>query len=787
MLKNYLKIAVRNLWKHKLFSLINVFGLASGLTVCLLAIAHIRGAFTYDSFHSNRDRTYRILTDVVSQTNDMHPYATSPMPLAEVLKRDYPFVEAATRVVRTYGDVSGNGRVLSLITFAVDPGFFRLFSYPLAQGRPATEPGTAVVTRQTAERFFGTADPIGKTLQQGDTGPMLITGVLAENPAPSHLRFDMLVSLAPSAQTKLPGVFYDWREYHNGYTYVLLKPGTRPEQLDNVLPSLARRVTQGLAFAHEKGYSFRTQALTRLSPSRQDLMFTTYEPQIGGLLAELGIGLITLLMAGFNYINLTLARSLGRAREVGIRKVAGALRWQVQAQFMAESVVLALLALGLAVGMLELVRPMAFVQQWMLGSMAWDAPLWAMCLGFSIVAGLLAGLIPARVLSGFEPAQVLRSQTGLRVLRGLSLRKSLIVTQFTISLVAMITLMTLMRQMNYMATADYGFRRTNVLTIPLADLPADRLAQKVEQLAGVESVGVTSDLFGAHGDTRMARRQRNAPDSTPAFTFAVGRQFLQTLQLKLVAGTDPFSSVADTSSHRVVINEEAVRKLRLGSPAEAVGQTFWFDGAELQVAGVVKDFRFTSFAWAIMPLVLRHQPGGLRYLNVAVADGATDNVRAEVAQIWKALKPYDPFAGIWYDDHLRERHTHADDTDFMGLLVGLAFSIACLGLLGMVTYSTQTRTKEVGIRKVMGAEVGQIVWLLSRGFVWLLLLAAAIALPLGFLAGHAILFHFAYHVSIGLETLGACFGVLLLLGSLTISFQTYRAALADPVKSIQTD
>ncbi len=788
MFRNYVKIALRNLWKHKLFSFINVFGLASGLTVCMLAIAHIKGALDYDTFHPNRDRTYRIITDVVGLDNDPAPFATSPMPLGALLKQQYGFVEEATRVVRTTIEFMGNHKRLSTVSCAVDPGFFRIFGFTLAKGQPATEPNTVVLTPETARKFFGTADPIGQTLENGELGVFTVTGVLAEPPVKSHLVFDLLFSLGTPYPPKHRAAFEDWQQYQTGYTYVLLKPGTTAGTLEKVLPTVLGRVTRGWRFTAIKGYSFRTQRLTHLSPARRELMYSTHEPNISGLLAELGVGLVTLLLAGFNYVNLTLARSLSRAREVGIRKVAGAVRWQLLGQFMAESVVLSLLAFGLACGMLELVKPMTFVQQWLVGGVRWDWTIWAVFVVFSVMAGMLAGVFPARVLSGFEPAKVLRSHTGLRIIRGLSLRKSLIVAQFTISLVAMIALLTMIRQMDYMATGDYGFRRERILNLPINDVPAQRFINEMSRLAGVERVSATSGLFGSHGDWQSVKRSRSGPDSAQAFAWSVDHQFLPTMGLTLLAGQNLPATAADSSGRWVVLNEEAVKAFRLGTPHEAVGQSLWLnDGTDVLVAGVVSNFRFTSFAWSVKPLLLRSEPDQYRYVNVSVAAGAEEAVLTDVKRVWKQLSPYEPFAGQWYDDFLQERHTHSDDTNFMGLLIGLAFSIACLGLLGMVTYTTQTRVKEIGVRKVMGAEVSQLVWLLSRDFVILLIIAAAVALPLGYMAGYAFLFAFAYHVSIGFETLGLCVGVLLLLGSLTIGLRTYLAAQTNPVNSLRTE
>ncbi|GAA4446986.1 ABC transporter permease [Nibrella saemangeumensis] len=789
MLRNYLTITLRNLWKHKLFSAINIFGLASGMMVCLLAIIHIKGAFDYDNFHPNRHRVYRVLTDVATNEHGVVAHASSPMPLAGALQQDYAFVEQTARVVRVYGEFAEGHKRFNLLSWAVDPGFFTIFSgFQLAQGQAAAEPRTVVLTRETAEKFFGTANPIGRVLQHDELGPLTVTGVLADNPTHSHLKFDLLLSLKTPGNPAYRHLFEDWRQYAVGYTYVMLKPGTMEKALSDALSAINKQTIQGLQFTREKGYSFRTQALTNVSPGLEELAMSTYERQIGGLLVEIGVGLLTLLLAAFNYINLTLARSLSRAREVGIRKVSGALRWQLMGQFMAESVVLSLLALGLAYVMLQFVKPMPFVQQWLIGGVQWDETLWIVFILFSIVTGVLAGIVPARVLSGFQPAQVLRSQTGLRVLRGISLRKSLIVAQFAISMIALIFLLTMGRQQHYMATADYGFRRESVLNIPLNGIPYQRLTHELSQLSGVERVSATSDLFGSFGDSQVFRRQRATSDSMMAFTFAVDHQFVPNMNLSLLAGQNMPVPAADTAGRFVLINEEAVNAFHLGSAREAVGQSLWLnDSTELQIAGVLKDFRFTSFAWSIKPLVLRYQPAQFRYLNVGVAKGAGEAVLADAKAVLKKLTPYEPFTGQWYDDFLYQRHNHREDLDFLSLLTGLALSIACLGLLGMVTYTTETRTKEVGIRKVMGADITQIVALLSWDFVKLLLIASAIALPLGALAGMAFLINFAYHVSIGIETLGVCFLVMLLLGGLTIGWRTYRAASANPVKSLRAE
>ncbi|GAB3025312.1 ABC transporter permease [Spirosoma pulveris] len=791
MLQNYLKTALRTLWKHKLFSFINVFGLASGMLVCLLAMIDIKGAFDYDSFHPHADRTYRIITDVTANTNDEQGFATTPLPLADDLAHNYPFVEAVTRVIRIYGEVTANRKQLPVVFKAVDPGFFTVFGFKLTAGQAAISPNTVVLTPETAERFFGTADPVGKVMAHDELGALTVTGVLAKNPTRSHLNFDMLVSMSTLSSPAWKQSFTNWKQYSAGYTYVVLKPGIPVETLDAALPSLAIRATKGIRFTNEKGYTFRSQALTSLSPSREDLMNATYEPTAGKLETEMGIGLLTLLLAAFNYINLTLARSLSRAREVGIRKVSGALRWQLMGQFMAESVILSVLGLGLAYGMLQLVKPMPFVQQWLIGDVEWEnnGTLWSVFVAFSVVTGLLAGLLPARVLSGFQPAQVLRSQTGIRVFKGITLRKSLIIVQFSISLLAMIALLAMARQQQFMATTNYGFEREGILTIPLNGFPPGQLSATISQLAGVERVAATAALFGDHGGNgQMVYRQKNRSDSAATDVFAADANIVPTTGLTLLAGQNLPESVSDSASRLVLINEEAVRAFKLGGAKAAVGQTLWLnDSTDVQVAGVLKDFQFTTLVWKIHPLIFRYQPADFRYLSVKVVGGNPEAVKANIARIWKRLNPYEPFTGQWYDDFLYKRHSHTDDLSFMSLLLGLAMSIACLGLLGMVTYTTVLRTKEVGVRKVMGATVSQVVWLLSWDFLRLLLISGAIALPLGYLASSFFLMTFAYHITVGFGLLGLCFGTMLLLGVLTIGWRTYRIALTNPVKSLRNE
>ena len=794
MLLNYLKIAVRNLLRHKLFSFINIFGLAAGMSVGLLALMQVRQVLDYDRFHPHPGRTYRILTNAHQADGQRWRLASAPLPLGEVLSREYGFVEKTARVYyhpSLHGEWGYGRKMLPARGAFVDPGFYGVFGYPLATGRPAEAPRTVLLSPETAARFFGRENPVGKTLSSKSLGAFTVSGVLAPLPGKTHLEFDLLVSMATvpllNAGGQLAAQTADWKEIAANYTYVLLREGTPREALDRVLPGLAARAHREGGPGMSLAYTFRSQPFSRISPAWEDLGESTWEPTLGTLLGIGGMALVILVLAGFNYVNLTLARSLSRAREVGIRKVAGAHRSQLVRQFLAESVLLAFLALWLAYFMLLLLEQLPAVRQWYGGGTPKDALLWLFFVGFTLATGLLAGLVPARILSAYHPVQVLKGVVGPRLPGRMSLRKALVVVQFTVSLLFMVFVTVYYRQFSFMATASYGFDRQGSINVPLEDVNPRVLAAEVARLPGVEKVGFSSGVFGFN-----ANHARYSSDKGRTFveanSFAVDHAYVENVKLSFLAGGNLAASVADTAGRFVLINEKAVQALRLGSPQEAVGKLIWrSDTTEAQVAGVLKDFNYQNLSRPIRPLVLGYNPAHFRYLNVKVSPGRRGTVMPELEGVWKRLSPYQPFGGRWYDEELYNHHLHLDDQMLMVVPTAMALLIAFLGLLGMVTYTTALRTKEIGIRKVLGADVGHIVFLLSRGFIGLLLIAGGIALPLGYAAGTLFLQFFARHVGVGVAPLGVCFGTMLLAGGLSVGLQTYRAALANPVHSLKSE
>lgn len=794
MIKNYFKIAFRLLWKYKLFSFINIFGLASGMAFCVLALIDCKKAFDWDTFHPFPDRTYRIITDVTYTGNKVQSFASTPFPVGDNLQQDYPFVETTVRAIRVAGvTYDGGEKHLPATTFFTNAGFLKIFGFPLLKGSFSNEPRTIVVTEETAQRFFGRMDAIGKTLHHKDWGDFIVTGVLKTPVKKSHLVFDALASLAtvPVLPNSGKGIteIGDWTNPWSCYTYVLLKKGTPVSLLGKVMPSLAKTATDAIhSGTDEKSLAFRAQPLNQITPSREDLLNFAGGTTIGKLLVQIGIALLLLLLAGFNYINLTLARSLTRAKEVGVRKVAGANRQQVYFQFIVESVVVAFMAMALAVVVLQLMKPLAFMQGAFDGTES-DIGLWMGLVGFTILTGLVAGSLPAKILSAFQPVLVLKGQKGIITIRKFSFRKVLMVIQFTISLTGIIVMLVIYKQQLFMAKGEYGFTKENILNLPLADSNYSVLLNELSHINGVEQTSATSATLGtnAAGWDKIFSADKDV--YTAAVLLSADQHFIDIMGLSLVAGTNMPVTNTDSAGHMVLVNERMAQGLHFKNAQQMVGQLIWLnDSTQVRIAGVLKDFHSNSMFFPITPFVIYYQPKEFQTLQVKVSSRISRAlIKDKIKAVYTQVYPHQPLNSEWFDEQLYNRNFHGDDQLLLGLLCGTVLSIACLGLLGMVTYTSQVRTKEVGIRKVLGASVGQLILLLSGNFLLLLLLAAFIALPVGYIAGSLFLQNFAYHISIDAGTLLIGFVILFITGGLTIGWQTFRVAIHNPVRSLRTE
>ncbi len=791
MFQNYLKIAFRNLWKHKLFSTINVLGLGLAMTFCFLQLIQVQSSFEKDAFHPYLERTYRIITDATGKDGKVYALASTPMPLAEKLKSGYSGIEKSTSLVRNFGGNLNNGiKTLKVSGIYVDAAFFDIFGFKLQYGKACVEPRTVVLEKETAERFFGNVNPVGKTLTDPELGTFTISGVFSSlRPYTSHLKSDVYVSMASFSELNKNIKSDNWLDY-NAYTFVLLAKGSKLGALNRAISEVAQDNNRNIDFKDLKSHAYRAQQLSEISPDWENLLNNPYVEPIWKIGVSMLIPLIIILLAGFNYVNLTLTRSLSRGREVGVRKVAGAKRWQLVMQFLTETTVIAILAL--LIGYLGLLVIKSYVHvRWLNWEVQQTGLLWTAFLIFTIFTGIMAGILPARILSAYEPAQIMKGEVGPAGVGKIGFRKSLVVMQFVVALVFMTFTGISNSQFEYMATDNENFNRKNILNIPVSQKDFKLLANEMAKQADVERVGAASaTLNETAGKGRISKItgsvDRNTPQDT--YIYAADANFIENMKLKFVTGSNLPEASADTTVHFAVINERAVKVLGIDNPKEIIGQTIRFNETNIQVSGVIRDFCFMRYELPIAPLVLAYDPREIKVFSLEITEGADrDRTVASLAGVWKRFYPHESFVHAWYEQQLYEDYAEGGDQRFTGVIVFIVFVIAAMGLLGMVTYTTEKRTKEVGVRKVMGASVTQIMTLLSSGFIKLILIASVIAIPIGYFLGGLFLNIFTYRVGLGPAVFLTCFGSLLLIGLSTIGIQAYRTAITNPADTLRSE
>lgn len=817
MFFNYLKTGIRNLLKYKVFSFINVFGLAAAMSVGMLIMLMLADQKSHDGFNEKKDRIYRILCD---RPDFRHPYATSPFPLAAVMGKDYPIIGTSTHLrMGVGGDAQAGRRVATMVGYFADTAFFKVFSYALERGDRNTafaEPNSMVITHAMARKLFGDEEPLGKAVTFSDRGitvfggssasqsvlwgSFTITGVIADHPYRSHLKFDVLVSAASlpvlSQNGKIADGSANWNDWYNCFTYVLLERGKTSGELDAALGQVVARQYAGMK--EFKGFRMMAQPITGISPG----VLLGNEPTIAlPVMAYYFLSFlafVVLVSACLNYVNLSVARALKRSREIGVRKVAGAGRLDLVWQFLGESVLTALLAMGMAIVILVFLRS-AFMHLWVNQYLNFDLPinigLCAVFLGFALLTGIVAGVYPAFYLSRFEAVTALKSTGGVRPGR-LPLRKVLSVAQFVLSLFFIITSILIYNQFRYFLHFKYEFQTANILNVDLQGGDYEIVSREFQKVQGVTAISACEYLPATPRSEGFEWRpavRRRAADSLYTLVTALrtDEHFISTMGLKLVAGQGvPASS--PSAWRYIVVNEAAVRAFGYKDAAGILGAVFEtpYNDSPLVVTGVVADFHMRMLLGndKIEPLVLQNRPAHFRYLNVRIASHDARSVVTALGARWQAIDPVHTFAYSFYDEELAsESQGIFDVVSILGYIAFLVVVIACLGMLGMATYTTERRRKEVGIRKVLGAGDWANTLLLSREFIQVLLIAIAIAAPLSYLLNAAWLRKFPNRVDFGWGTVLEGVGIVLALGLVTIASQTVRASKKNPVESLRSD
>ena len=802
MLRNYIKVAFRSLWQNKKFSLINISGLAIGMACSLLIFLFVKDEKSYDAFHADASNIHRVVKDFVNDDGSIIPDATTPAALAPAMQKEIPGISSITRVFPNWGGSwlvkYGDKKFTEERLYRVDSSFFNVFTFHFIKGNARTalkDVNSIVITESIAEKYFGKENPVGKVLTLQPLGDKMVSGVLKDVPSQSHFHFDFLCSFVELG-TELD---QNWGGY-NYYTYVKVKNNTDTSQLRKKIQDVYER-------SQEDRYSiFYTQPLTGIHLTSH--LKWELEPNSDKLYVYVFsiIGLFILLIAGINYVNLSTAKATVRAKEIGVRKVAGAFRSSLIYQFLLESVITCLIASVLATAVAQLLLPtvnnLTQKQLTIIGNPS--------VLGYLGLAALflggIAGLFPAVYLSSFKPINVLK---GLKLSEkgAFGLRRALVVVQFTISIILIIGVLVINRQMNFIQTAKLGLNKEELVVVRNAGFltASERSAylNTIRQLPGIKKAAMSSLIIGGGFSTSRLRAKGSEKEQQLNFS-NVGYDYLDVAGIEMKEGRGFSAAFAsDTMTDGtpggpleqniggIIINERAVKELGLGSPA--VGkQLLWGNDGDtsyyLEVVGVTKDFHFTSMRNEIKPFGFICRPRFQQNFTVKLA---SDNIRTGIRQLeneWKKVSTERPFDYIFVDESFAK--LYASEARFQKVfisLVVLGIIIACLGLFGLATFAAQQRIKEIGIRKTLGATVEGIVVLLSKDFIKLVMLALVIATPVAWYFMDKWLQDFAYRIDMPWWIFIVAGVIAILIAVVTISSQAVRAAMTSPARSLRSE
>ncbi|MGZ3763989.1 MAG: ABC transporter permease [Mucilaginibacter sp.] len=799
MIKNYIKVAWRNIWKNKVFSTINIIGLAVGMAAFMVIMMFVAYEKSFDDFHTKN--IYRLNeVQTIGQQGTTQKVALSMFPMGPALKQELPEVKNFTRVHwdEKYQLTNNNKKIFLPQVFFVDSTFFKIFDFRVIRGDSQTgllKPHTAMLTEETAKRMFGDADPIGKVITHygDDTVTYAVTGIIANVPKNSQLQFDALFSFSSIYK---PWMFTNWGgNWLN--TYLDLAPGTNPAALDKKFPAFIKKHMgpDGPKYIKLFVLPLRDVHSNSADIGLDYINYQKFDKKSTNLFAI--IALIVLIIACVNFINLSTARSAERAKEVGVRKSIGAHRFQLAIQFLAETVQISFIALIFAVALVEVALPYinSLSERSITLHIFSSLGTLSAVLGGTILIGLISGVYPAIYLSSFQVVRVLKGSVQVGKDKGL-LRNILVVTQFASAIFLMIATVFVLKQLKFMQSQDPGYNRDQIVNIPMDGVTSRKYDRFKSELSGstlVSGVTASVDILGSHLDqTTITFKPANGPKQQLGTTLlVVDNNYLDLYKIKLVAGKN-FTSDRTQDTRQYIVNEALAKELLKDHPknpiTSLIGQQFGFDSLGT-ITGIAKNFNFNSLQYKIEPMfMVSSHSMGFRDVSVKINGGNTNAAIAFIKSKWDSIYPDYPFEYQFLDDHFNEVYK-ADNqvSQIVGILAGLAIFISCLGLFGLASHSAERRVKEIGVRKVLGASVQRIVLLLSGNFLKLVLIANLIAWPLAWYAMHRWLYDFAYRIDISWTIFVAVAFISVLIALVTISFQSVKAAIANPVKSLRSE
>ncbi|OGU55898.1 MAG: hypothetical protein A2V66_18260 [Ignavibacteria bacterium RBG_13_36_8] len=808
MLKNYFKIAIRNLLKHKGFSLINITGLAIGIACCIIIMLFVQNELSYDRVYNNSDRIYRMVLDGKLGENEFN-LAVSASPLAETMVRDFPEVENSTRLFRGgFPVIRYKDKVFSEERyFWADSNFFDVFQLSFIAGDPKTalrDPNSVVITESTARKYFGDENPMGKYINSDNREDYLITGIIPDIPENSHFHFDFLGSLNRYAN-RLGGQSF---LSNNVYTYVLLKDDNNTEELSRKLPEglkkyIAPQVLQATGISWEQHQKIGTRYNYLLQPMTDIHLYSHLDYEIepnSDVTYVYFFTIIALLILGIaciNFMNLSTARSSGRAKEVGIRKTVGSTFKQLIYQFLSESIVMSLMAIIISLIIVQLLLPVFNEIAGKQLAVNYFGSVWVIPLLFlfAVMVGVFAGSYPAFFLASFKPVSVLGGNIK-RGTKGKLLRSGLVILQFSVSIILFIGTFIISEQLRYVQNKNLGFNKEQLLIIHKTDDIGrfiESFKNDLRSHTNIVSVSNSATLPGLiFGSNAFRRQDGTGEDTRVIMTMFADYDFAKTYQIKMAEGRyySPDRTVDTVNS--IVVNEEALKVFGISKPAVGkqivqMGNTpetsFTFN-----IIGVLKNFHFESLHNEIRPLIIGiFRTGGFgRYVSVRVNTSDLEETLAFIKESWTKYAGNQAFEYTFFDEDFAELYASEERTGklFTSFSI-LAIFIACLGLFGLAAYTTEQRTKEIGIRKALGANISTILLLLTKEFTKWVLISNIIAWPIAFYIMNNWLADFAYRIDISLWTFLISGAVALVIAIITVSSQAIKAAVANPVNSLR--
>jgi putative ABC transport system permease protein len=816
MIKNYFKIAWRNMMKSKIFSFINIFGLCAGLVSCMLITIYIYHELSYDKYHVNGNDIYQVATIFVQQGAE-NKMPNTPAPMVQTMQKDFPEVIQTTRLVALFNEDKTlmqyrekNGALKSFYEskgFLADSTFFRMFTYNFIEGNPSTalnNPRTVVLSEEIAHKFFGNQPALNKVIHisSGTNGDndFLVSGVFKPIGQPSHIDAGFFMSMKGGNIESLIRESTSYAFNNLFFSYLQLIPGSDPKKLEAAFPAFIERYAgKDLKAAGFEKKQFLVPLKDTHLRSGMDHDVTP-SGSVTYLYILASIALFTLLIACINFMNLTTARSSKRSAEVGIRKVLGAEKNSLMRQFLGESVFMSLLAFVFALAITALLLPVFNSISGKNISLTLKNNEWLLAAFFllSIVTGLIAGSYPAFYLSSFQPVKVLKGKFS-NSFAAIYLRKGLVVFQFIISVVLIIASVVIAGQMHYLRTADLGFDKDRQIIIPLRSETAKKMysafKNDLNKLSRVHSVGASLYNPGILNPSDMAfyKEGQTMNDAKMTRINWVDAGYLKTLNILPAAGRLFSEQFPADTSDRIILNENAIKEIGFPSQKQAVGKKVYFDyqgkSYGFDIVGVVKDFHYEDMHLPITPYGFRI--GGTMEYNYAVVHGKPGNLGPLIKSIessWKKLNPNEPFEYSFLDQDFQKKYD-ADNrlASIVGYYTFIAILISCLGLFGLATFSAEQRIKEIGVRKVLGASVTNIVALLSKDFLKLVIISIIVASPIAWYIMNKWLQDFAYRINISWRVFAITSLIALCIALATISFQAIKSAIANPVKSLRTE